>query len=73
MTKAVNLHLFYFSNVCQDKKRVRMKLFFPYTQPTGSLYASAINWWKLYSRPLLFSLAASLTVTFKKDWGQQQK
>lgn len=43
MTKAVNLHLFYVSNVCQDKKRVRMKLFLPYTQPTSSLYASAIN------------------------------
>lgn len=43
MTKAVNLSLLYFSNVCQDKKRVRMKLFLPYTQPTSSLYASAIN------------------------------
>lgn len=43
MTKAVNLSLLYFSNVSQDKKRVRMKLFLPYTQPTSSLYARAIN------------------------------
>lgn len=43
MTEAVNLPLSYFSNICQDMKRVRMKLFPPYTQPASSLYAGAIN------------------------------